>query len=90
MKTFTAFPICSLVFISLVAIMYFSKPHIKTVENRIYKDLIICNIIGLVLEILCYFAVDIVDNFYFFAMFILKSCMDNDYECLCFYNLSKK
>ena len=54
MKTFMAFPICSLFFIGLMAIMYFTKPHIKNIENKIYRWLIIGTIIGLLLEIGCY------------------------------------
>ena len=73
MKTFMAFPICSLFFIGLMAIMYFTKPHIKNIENKIYRWLIIGTIIGLLLEIGCYFAVDTVNNYYFASMFILKS-----------------
>lgn len=72
MKTFMAFPICSLIFITLVSVVYFSKPRIKSIENSIYKWLIICNIFGLILEILCYFAVDTVTNFYLISMLILK------------------
>ena len=73
MKTFMAFPICSLIFIALVCFVYFYKPRLKTIENGIYKSLIITVIVGLILEILCYFAVDIVNNNYFLSMFILKS-----------------
>ena len=73
MKTFMAFPVCSLVFITLVAIMYFSKPHIKSIENKIYKWLLIVNIIGLILEISCYFAVDFANDYWLLAMFILKA-----------------
>ncbi len=72
MKTFMAFPICSLVFMSLIATVYFLKPRIKSIENSIYKWLVIVNIIGLVLEILCYFAVDMVDTYYFLSIAILK------------------
>ena len=72
MKTFMAFPICSLIFITLVSVVYFSKPRIKSIENSIYKWLIICNIFGLILEILGYFAVDTVTNFYLISMLILK------------------
>ena len=52
MKTFMAFPICSLIFILLVSVVYFYKPRIKSIENSIYKWLVISNIIGLILEIL--------------------------------------
>lgn len=73
MKTFMPFPVCSLLFISLVAIVYFLKPHIKTIENKIYRWLVISNILGLILEILCYFAVDLVTSNYIISIFILKA-----------------
>ena len=72
MKTFMAFPICSLVFILLVSVVYFYKPRIKSIENSIYKWLVVSNIIGLILEILCYFAVDLVTEHYFISIVILK------------------
>ena len=72
MKTFMAFPICSLIFITLVAVVYFSKPRIKSLENSIYKWLVISNIIGLILEIGCYFAVDLVNTQYLISIAILK------------------
>ena len=72
MKTFMAFPLCSLLFIILVAIVYFNKPRIKSYENEIYQWLIICNIIGLILEILCYFAVDYVTIYNLISIAILK------------------
>ena len=74
MKAFMAFPICSLIFISLLTIAYFLKPKIKSMEISIYKWLIIMNLIGLVLEILCYFAVDMaeVNVLYLIAITILK------------------
>ena len=72
MKTFMAFPICSLVFILLVSVVYFYKPRIKSIENSIYKWLVVSNIIGLILEILCYFAVDLVTEYYFISIVILK------------------
>lgn len=72
MKTFMAFPICSLIFITLVAVVYFSKPRIKSLENSIYKWLVISNIIGLILEIGCYFAVNLVTSQYLISIAILK------------------
>lgn len=73
MKSFMAFPICSLVFISVLAVAYFLKPKINSIEIKLYKWLIICNLIGLVFEIFCYFAVDMADVYYILSMFILKS-----------------
>ena len=72
MKTFMAFPICSFLFIFLLSIIYFVKPRIKSVENKIYKWLIITVLIGLVLEVLCYFAVDMISSNYLLSIIILK------------------
>ena len=72
MKSFMAFPICSLIYIFILSIIYFYKPRIKSIENNIYKYIIITNIIGLIFEIGCYIAVDTVDKYYLISMFILK------------------
>lgn len=72
MKAFMAFPICSLIFISLLTIAYFLKPKIKSMEISIYKWLISFNIVGLILEILCYFAVDLANELYLLSITILK------------------
>lgn len=72
MKSFMAFPVCSLIFITLLAIAYFLKPRIKSMEISIYKWLIICNLIGLLLEISCYFAVDLVTKYHFLSIAVLK------------------
>lgn len=72
MKSFMAFPLCSLIFITLLAIAYFLKPRIKSMEINIYKWLIICNLIGLLLEIGCYFAVDLVEKYHFLSIAVLK------------------
>ena len=64
MKTFMAFPLCSIIFISILAVTYFLKPRIKTIENRIYKALLVTVLIGLLSEISCYFAVDLIHCYY--------------------------
>ena len=57
------------VFYSLLLItVFFSKKRLKTLENKIYSMLIICNFIGLILAIMCYYTVlynDIVPIFNF-------------------------
>ena len=72
MKSFMAVPICSLVYITILSIIYFSKPRIKSIENNIYKYIIITNLIGLIFEIFCYLAVELVDKYYLLSMFILR------------------
>ncbi len=41
----------------LLIIVFFSKKRLKTLENKIYSMLIICNFIGLILAIMCYYTV---------------------------------
>jgi len=73
MNRFMAFPIVSLIFIVLLTVVFFSKPRLRSHENQIYKILIITNIIGLILEILCHIAISIIDKYYLFSIFILKA-----------------
>jgi hypothetical protein len=47
----------SFFYIVLLMAVYFSKARIKSIENRIYSSLLICNFIGLISAILCYFSV---------------------------------
>ena len=47
---------CSILYIILVATVYFSKKKIKNLENKIYSSLLILNIAGLFIELgCCYF-----------------------------------
>lgn len=73
MNSFVTFPIVSLIFITLLLIVFSIKPKLNFVENKIYKALLITNIIGLVFEILCHFAVNMVESQYILSMFILKT-----------------
>ena len=53
MVTFS-FSICSLVFMLIFLIIYFSKRRLKNKDNSIYSFLIITNIIGLIIDIIGY------------------------------------
>ena len=44
---------CSLIYSILLLILYFSKSRIQNMENRIYSILVVINVIGLILELLC-------------------------------------
>ena len=46
------FSLSSFFYISLTAIVYFTKQRIKNKENKIYSLMIISNMIGLVVEVL--------------------------------------
>lgn len=50
------FPMSALGFSLLMTILYFIKKPIKTIETNIYKYLVVSNLIGLILELLCTFA----------------------------------
>ena len=52
-----SFIICSLLYMILLCVVYFSKKRIKTSETDIYAILLILNVIGLILELLCCFTV---------------------------------
>lgn len=47
------FQISAIIYMIMLVIVYFSKPKLKNLEIKIYKFLIITNIIGLVLDIAC-------------------------------------
>ncbi len=49
--------ICSIIYSLTLLIVYKSKPHIKTVENKIFSILIILNLFGLIIELANYFLV---------------------------------
>lgn len=58
--TYTLFfgmSLVSLINMLIICFGYFSKKRINTVENKLFSELIVAVLIGLVLEIGCYFAV---------------------------------
>ena len=73
MSKFKAFPVVSFIFIGLLVIVYFCKPRLNSKENKIYKFLLVSNILGLILEFSCHIAVNIADSNYILSLFILKS-----------------
>ena len=46
--------LCMLLFQISIAIAYFSKERVNTVDNRLYSKLLIITLIGLIIELLCY------------------------------------
>src|SRR5574344_655765 len=56
------FQICSIFYSLLIILVYFSKPRFKSIENNIYSKLIIINFVGLILDVLCYFAAINISN----------------------------
>ena len=47
----------SLVYIVFLNIVYFSKNRLSTLENNIYKRLLVLNVIGLLIELCCFYSV---------------------------------
>lgn len=57
-----AFQICSLFYICMLIFLYFSKKRIKTDETKIFSCLLICNLIGLFLDILSVYTIAHMDK----------------------------
>ena len=51
------FTICSLFYIVLLTITYFIKPRINTLENKIFKRMIICNLFTIITAIISAFTI---------------------------------
>ena len=51
------FTICSFFYIVLLTVIYFSKPRIKTVENKMFKYMIITNLFTIILAIFSSFTI---------------------------------
>lgn len=64
--------ITSFIYVILLAFFYFSKARLADVENKIYQNLLISNIIGLMIEFGCFYAVANLETMPLFAFFITK------------------
>ena len=63
---------CSLLYSIMISIIYFSKKKIQNTENRIYRFMMIINIIGLLLELgCCYFLYHMYDSTFYSMMNVL-------------------
>ncbi len=47
----------SLVYIVFLNVIYFSKNRLSTLENNIYKRLLVLNVFGLIIELCCFYSV---------------------------------
>lgn len=54
--------IASLVYIILLNIVYFSKNRLDNIENRIYKRLLLANVVGLLIELSCFYTATKLDT----------------------------
>ena len=52
-----SFTILGLMFITMLAILYFSKKRLNNYENRIYSKIVVSNLIGQILHILCFIVI---------------------------------
>ena len=49
--------ISSLVYLSILFVVYISKERVNSLENKIFKAIMVSNIIGLVIELGCFITV---------------------------------
>ena len=67
------FPICGLPIILIILVSFNAKKHIDSKETKLFNMLIIVNLIGLIIEILCSYACKIYEDNYLLSDIILKS-----------------
>lgn len=67
------FPISALPIIIIIIIMFNAKGHVENSETKVYNLLIISNLIGLIIEILCAFACRVHTEYYLLSVFVLKT-----------------
>ena len=66
------FSICSLFYGVLILVVYFSKQRLKNAENKIYSLLLVSNVIGLSIEILCAILYSFVPGFEILKLITLR------------------
>lgn len=69
------FSTCSLFYSILLTIMYFSKKRLDRIENKIYGSLIICNLIGVILAVSCYYTINNMASMPFLNYIVSKSLL---------------
>ena len=70
---YIGFTITSLVYTSILIAIYYSKKRINIFENKLIMAIMVTNVIGSILHLLCYWASINVTELYFLKMAILKS-----------------
>ena len=55
---------CCFVFLIIITIVFFTKPKINKIENKIFSYLLVFNIIGLIMDCSSYFMIKYIPNFY--------------------------
>ena len=69
------FSTCSFFYSILLTIMYFSKKRLNRIENKIYGSLIICNLIGVILAVSCYYTINNMASIPFLNYIVSKSLL---------------
>lgn len=67
------FPICALPIIIIILVIFNSKKHVQNLETKIYNYLIITNLVGLIIEILCAVACRYYTTYPVTSYFVLRS-----------------
>ena len=62
---------CCFIFLFIITIVFFTKPKINKIENKIFSYLLILNIIGLILDCSSYFMIRFIPDFYNTLSYIL-------------------
>ncbi|HPF83150.1 MAG TPA: ATP-binding protein [Bacilli bacterium] len=65
--------IFSLLYLGFIIVLYFSKERVQNKENKIYKSLMICNLIGLFLHMMCAIAILNMNKFPILCEVVTKS-----------------
>ena len=63
------------IFLLLLIIIYFTRKRINTIENKIFSAIMVSNVIGLLIEICCYFTVRYRDLFPVLNSIMTKSLL---------------
>ncbi len=82
-----SFSICSLCFVVIICFFYFRKQRVKSTENNVYAVLIICNLFGLIFDILVYIAFTYFFNNSILIMFFSKMSLIYYFSWLAIFTL---
>ena len=63
--------VCCFVFLIIITFVFFTKPKISKLENKVFSWLLSLNIVGLILQFLSYILVNSIDGFYNTVYYIL-------------------
>ena len=67
------FPLCAIPFSILIIILFFARGHIDNKETKIYSVLIVSNLFGLIIELLCTYASKIYNLYPLISIIICKT-----------------